>query len=112
MVCQFFMSCIFCACGAGGAKVYDWGSRSYRDTVQGRSESQQATWCREMFKCFANNQTEANRFCRNIKVAVWFSANDYVSLDGTNYVLNYYKLDEALDQTFAVFREWLPKLHQ
>ncbi|MBO7549128.1 MAG: hypothetical protein J6T77_04085 [Clostridia bacterium] len=100
------------ACGAGGAKVYDWGSRSYRDTAQGRSESQQTTWCREMFKCFANNQAEANRFCRNIKIAVWFSANDYVSLDGTNYVLNYYKLDEALDQTFAVFREWLPKLHQ
>ena len=99
------------ACGAGGAKLYSWGSQSYQNSTQGRSENNQANWCREMFKCFADNQSESNRFCRNIKIAVWFSANDYVSLDGTNYVLNYYKLDEALDKTFAVFREWLPKLH-
>ncbi len=99
------------ACGAGGARIYDWSSRSYLTTVQGRSEKKQAEWCREMFKCFADNQSAANRFCRNIKVAVWFSANDYVSIDGEYLVQNYYKLDEALDETFAVFREWLPKLH-
>ena len=99
------------ACGAGGAKLYSWGSRTYQNTSQGRNENNQANWCREMFKCFADNQSEANRFCRNIKIAVWFSANDYVSVDGANYVLNYYKLDEALDKTFEVFREWLPKLH-
>ena len=99
------------ACGAGGAKLYSWGSQSYQNATQGRSETNQANWCREMFKCFADNQSESNRFCRNIKIAIWFSANDYVSIDGTNYVLNYYKLDEALDKTFAVFREWLPKMH-
>ncbi len=99
------------ACGCGGEKMYDWGKRGYVDTTLARNAKSQASWCREMFKCFADNQSEANVFCRNIKVAVWFSANDYVSVGGKNCVTNYLKLDERLADTLAVFREWLPKLH-
>lgn len=99
------------ACGAGGSKLFDWGINAYVDKVQGRSESAQASWCAQMFTCFANNQAKANEFCKNIKVAVWFSCNDYCSIDGKDYIVNYYELDEALDQTLEVFKKWLPKLH-
>lgn len=99
------------ACGCGGEKVYDWSRGGYVDTTAARNANAQANWCLEMFKCFADNQSEANAFCRNIKVAVWFSANDYVSIGNKNYITNYLRIDKTLTKTLEVFREWLPKLH-
>ncbi len=100
------------ACGAGGVKQFDWGSRSYKDTVLGRAESEQAAWVEEMFKCFEKSTEEGYEFANKIKAAVWFSANDYADVDGTYYITNYYNIDDKLDQTIAKLREWLPKIHE
>ena len=50
-----------------------------------------------MLDCFRNNQAAENAFCKNIKLAVWFSCNDYADTDGDGQydeVINYLKLDE------------------
>ncbi|MBQ9415213.1 MAG: hypothetical protein IJU16_08840, partial [Clostridia bacterium] len=95
------------AAGAGGEKAYDWGANAWVDTELGRNAGQQAQWVRDMFDCFDNNQTSANVFCKNIKAAVWFSANDYASVDGKNVITNYLKLDSGTTETLEVFKERL-----
>lgn len=84
------------ACGAGGERLYNWGTASYNDTVLGRNADVQEQWVRDMCDCFRNNQLPENEFCRRIKIAVWFSANDYADTYGnqTYQITNYLKLDE------------------
>ncbi|MDD4124713.1 MAG: hypothetical protein PHW77_03150 [Eubacteriales bacterium] len=100
------------ACGAGGAKQYDWGSSSYKDTVLGRTEAGQAAWLEQMFICFSKSNEEGYEFANEIKAAVWFSANDYANVGGKDYITNYYNIDDKLDLTIAKFKEWLPKIHE
>lgn len=100
------------ACGAGGEKQFDWGTMTYKDTILGRNQSLQATWVEEMFKCFANSTKPGYEFANKIKVAVWFSTNDYAQVDGVRRITNYLNLNENLPQTLAKFRYWLPKIHE
>ncbi|MBQ9415212.1 MAG: hypothetical protein IJU16_08835 [Clostridia bacterium] len=95
------------AAGAGGEKRYDWGANAWVDTELGRNQQLQAEWVNALFDCFDNNQTVANAFCKNIKAAVWFSANDYSKVDGKSIITNYLKLDEGVAGTIEVFKERL-----
>ncbi|MBR6507350.1 MAG: hypothetical protein IKT37_07100 [Clostridia bacterium] len=94
------------ACGAGGEYYYDWGVGGYVQTELGRNENLQAKWITDMFKCFEKDE----EFCKRIKVAVWFSANDYASVNDTSVITNYLKLDENLPKTLEAFRKGLAEM--
>ncbi|MBP3387848.1 MAG: hypothetical protein J6L23_04850 [Clostridia bacterium] len=100
------------ACGAGSEKEYDWGIGGYVTKKLGRNVAKQTQWVKDMFKCFENNQAPENAFCKNIKAAVWFSANDYASIDGKNYITNYLRLDEGTMSTIQAFKEYFDKIEQ
>ena len=91
------------AAGAGGEKKFNWTTDKWETTVKGRNASQQATWVRDMFTCL--NNKEDYPFCRNIVGAVWFSVNDYTTIDGKSYILNYLALDAELTKTLAEFKK-------
>ena len=64
-----------------------------------------------MFECFAHNTEPGYEFCRNIKIAVWFSANDYAEVNGETKVLNYIKLDEGVPLALKALREGLAAMN-
>ncbi len=70
------------ACGAGGDASGELGHNA----------SLQAQWVQDMFTCFANSRKSGYEFCRNIKGAVWFSANDYSG----DRVTNFFELDPSI----------------
>lgn len=99
------------ACGAGADIVYDWGKQQYVPAENIELKRQwQADWIREMFDCFANNQQSGYEFCKNIKIAVWFSANDYADVNGVSSVTNYLKLDSGVPLALQAFRECYAEL--
>ena len=65
-----------------------------------------------MFECLINNQAPENKFCKNIKIAIWFSANDFVDVNGETLIKNYYKLDEGTPLAIEAFREGYAKLKE
>lgn len=95
------------ACGAGGEVLYDWGKNGYVDRAKGRNLAKQTSWVEGMIDCFRHNQEEDYDFCRRIKLAVWFSSNDYASVDGQNKITNYLKLDEDTLPTIKKLSEYL-----
>lgn len=97
------------ACGAGGEAYYDWGKNSYVTTEKGRYLAAQTKWVEGMLDCFRNNQKDGYDFCKRIKLAVWFSSNDYVDADGDGKyeATNYLKLDEFCAPTIALIRDYL-----
>ncbi len=94
-------------CGAGGETQYDWGKGGYVTTVLGRNKAKQTAWVKAMFDCFAKREQEGYEFCNSIKGAVWFSVNDYASVNGTNYVTNYFALDDGVPETIAALKDGL-----
>ncbi len=99
------------ACGAGAEVIYDWEQGGYVPVPDLEQKRQwQAQWITDMFECMANNQLEENAFCKNIKVAIWFSANDYATVDGESKIINYLKLDEGVPLAIQAFREGYQKL--
>lgn len=95
------------ACGAGGERAYDYSTDSWRTTTLGRNQRLQAQWVTNMFTCLQKRNMPGYEFCKNIKGAVWFSTNDYVTIDGTSYITNYLKLDSTLTQTLNAFKNGL-----
>lgn len=95
------------ACGAGGEAYYDWGKNGYVETQLGRYMAKQTTWVEGMIDCFRNNQKPENDFCKRIKIAVWFSSNDYADVNGKTKVTNYLKLDELCMPTIEKLRDYL-----
>ena len=98
------------ACGAGSAGFYDWGKAGYVRTELGRNAALQTEWVKGMIDCFHNNQKPEYDFCKRIKVAIWFSANDYAIIEegGSEYeVINYLKLDDGVADTIALLREFM-----
>ena len=84
------------ACGAGGQAYYDYDKGGYVYTDPARNAELQTQWVEGMLECFRKNQEAGYRFCKNIKLAVWFSANDYADTDGDGVyeITNYLHLDE------------------
>lgn len=92
-------------CAAGGDYYYDWGEGAYiavTDTDARRDA--QEKWIDEMFSCFSKNQEKGYEFCKNIKIATWFSANDYATIDGKEEIINHLKLDESTPKAIAALR--------
>jgi len=93
--------------GAGGEKIFDWGTNAWNTTTLGRNASAQEQWVKDMFECFSHRTERGYEFCDRIKGAVWFSCNDYVTLDNVNYVKNYFELDDGVSATVEAFRQGL-----
>ncbi len=93
--------------GAGGEKAYNWSTSSWDTTTAGRNHAQQAQWVTDMFECFKHRDEAGYEFVKNIKGAVWFSCNDYTSINNTNYITNYFELDASLTKTLAAFKKGL-----
>jgi hypothetical protein len=88
-------------CGAGGEVAWQDAPSpgSWVPTERFRNRTAQATWVRDMFNVLNVTRPVS---VRNIKYAVWFSANDY-NPDGR--VTNQLRLEAALtDTTFEAFR--------
>ncbi|MEG1743217.1 MAG: hypothetical protein RR246_03525, partial [Clostridia bacterium] len=99
------------ACGSGGEKKMNWDTRTYFDTKQHRNAAMQAQWVKEMFDCFENSSKPGYEFAKKIKGAVWFSCNDYVTIDGKSYITNNLRLDEELTDTLNNFKDGLARTH-
>ncbi len=94
------------ACGAGAEVYYDWEKGEYQPVPDLEQKRQwQADWIKGMFECMMNNQSSENLFCKNIKIAIWFSANDYVDVNGEQKIINYLQLDEGVPLAIQAFRE-------
>lgn len=100
------------ACGAGGETEYDWGIHDYVAKDLGRNIEKQTLWVNEMFDCLENNQAPEHAFCKNIKAAVWFSANDYVYVNGKDCITNYLHLDERTMPTIQAFKAYFDRMEQ
>ncbi len=81
------------AAGAGGEKSYNYTYDYWQNTTLGRNAYYQANYVSYMFY-YLNNRA-SYPFCRNIKAAVWFNRNDYVQLDGVDYVVNNLELTSS-----------------
>ncbi len=98
-------------CAAGGEVVYDWGKGQYVDVTDINMRRQrQADWITGMFDCLVHSQDEGYEFCKNIKAAAWFSANDVVDVNGTQKITNYLKLDEGVPLAIDAFKNGYKKL--
>ncbi len=98
------------ACGGGGVAYFDYGVNGYVTTEFGRNVDRQTQWVADMLDCFRNNQLPENEFCRRIKLAVWFSSNDYADVDGDgqyNEIVTSYMLDENAMGVIRELRKYL-----
>ena len=82
-------------CGAGGAASGD----------EKRNATQQAAWVRAMFSDF--DQRASFPYLKQIKGAVWFSANDYSG----NKTSNYYELSADLTETLQAFHDGFEQMY-
>ncbi len=99
------------ACGSGGERSYNWGTSSYDVTTLRRNANLQARWVKEMFDCFEKSDEPGYEFAKKIKGAVWFSVNDYATIDGQTYIINNLRLDDELTKTLENFRDGLARSH-
>ncbi len=90
------------ACGAGGERQFDWDTDTWQPTVLGRNAYAQYYWIYGMFNCLNNRQSYP--FCQNIKGAVWFNCNDYTTIDGTDYIVNYLKIESDSSWAISAFK--------
>ncbi|MCL2546672.1 MAG: glycoside hydrolase family 26 protein [Oscillospiraceae bacterium] len=97
------------AAGSGGERQTVSTSDGYRmiQTTLGRHDFEQAEWIRDMFYIFNNRSAEENYFVRNIKVAVWFNANDNIYIDGEWFIENHLRIGEHAPLAIEAFREGL-----
>ncbi len=93
------------ACGAGGEKAYNWTYDSWETTTLGRYRYYQSNYISNMFNCLNNRAYYP--FCQNIKAAIWFNRNDYVQIDGVDYIVNYLELDESSTSSLNAFKRGL-----
>ena len=82
--------------GAGGDTTYNYEEGRWIFREKGRHADKQAQWVDEMFECFSHRDEEGYEFVKNIKGAIWFGANDPAFVDGKEYVMNYFELDDGV----------------
>lgn len=97
------------ACGSGGNIYYDWDTGENVMTEMDRNAKQQAQWVKGMIDCFEHNQEPGYEFCKRIKLAVWFSADDIDGLNGEIITYNRLRLDKVNAETIAYLAEYLQK---
>lgn len=94
-------------CAAGGAAYYDYGTSSYVMTELGRNGRFQVDWVKGMLEFFRDTTQAGAKFASRIKVAIWFSANDYANINGKNEIINYIKLDENREEVIQLIHDYL-----
>ncbi len=96
--------------GAGGEANYNYEEGRWMFRPLARHAQMQAQWVDEMFECFARRTEPGYEFCKNIKGAIWFGANDYATVDGKDYIMNYFELDDGVRPAIeALARGLAPK---
>ncbi|MBE6764203.1 MAG: hypothetical protein E7553_07665 [Ruminococcaceae bacterium] len=93
------------ACGAGGEKTYNYDYDYWTNTTLGRNRYYQTYYINNMFSCLNNRAYYP--FCQNIKAAIWFNRNDYVQIDGVDYIANYLELDDTATNALNAFKKGL-----
>ena len=68
---------------------------------EGRNLYKQKYWVKKMFEQLKHR----HNYCKNIKAAIWFSANDYGFKDDKWHVMNYFKLDDNVMPTILEFNK-------
>ena len=98
-------------CASGGDYVYSYSKGTYveADNIETRRK-QQADWITGMFECFLHKNEPGYEFCKNICVAIWFSANDYADFNGTTVITNHLKLDDSNPLALKAFHDGYQKL--
>lgn len=88
--------------GAGGEIIYDYDSvpPGYNKVIKARNKDKQVEFVKDMFTCFKNKEY----FIKNIKGAIWFSANDYGYFENSWQITNYFALDDSLDSLLDEFK--------
>lgn len=98
-------------CAAGGDYVYDWSKSDYvvPDNLELRRQHQ-AEWITGMFDCFLKKNEPGYEFAKNIKVAIWFSANDYAKMGDEYVITNHLQLNDDTPLAIEAFKEGYQKL--
>ena len=99
-------------CAAGGDYVYDWDKHEHIKVPEEEIEKRrklQAEWIKGMAECFLCNQEPKNEFCRNIKLATWFSANDCEVINEKSEIVNKLKIDRDTPLAAEQLRKWLER---
>jgi len=91
--------------GCGGEIIPNYEKGGFDFTLIRRNLNKQVKWVKEMFDNFDNKE----EYTKNIKAAIWFSANDYGSVEGKNYIMNYFQLDEEVMPTILALKEGINK---
>ena len=58
-----------------------------------------------MFDNFENKE----EYTKNIKAAIWFSENDYGSVEGNNYIMYYFQLEDEVMTTILALKVGINK---
>ena len=82
--------------GAGGEATYHYEEGRWIFREKARNLDLQVQWIDEMFECFKRRDEQGYEFCKNIKGAIWFGANDPAFVEGKEYVMNYFELDDGV----------------
>lgn len=88
-------------CGAGGKVITNYEENRMDYVKEGRNLYKQKYWVKKMFE----QLKQRHNYCKNIKAAIWFSANDYGFKDDKWHVMNYFKLDDNVMPTILEFNK-------
>lgn len=89
--------------GAGGEVVPNYEKHGYDFLPKCRNLDKQTKWVEDMFQVLK----ERPEYVKNIKGAIWFSANDYAQINQKNYIMNYFQLDEEVMPTIQALERGL-----
>ena len=91
--------------GCGGEVLFDYEKACFEYVEVKRNLKKQSNWVKNMFIEFNKKQ----QYTKNIKAAIWFSANDYGNKDGKSHIMNYFRLDDELKPTLRQFKKGFKK---
>ena len=91
--------------GCGGQILFNYEKGCFEKVVEKRNLSKQSNFVKKMFV----ELDKKEKYCKNIKAAIWFSANDYGFFEGKNQIMNYFALDEDLKSTIYQFKKGFNK---
>ena len=89
--------------GCGGEILFNYETCKFDYVQVKRNLNKQSKWVKNMFKEFNKHED----YTKNIKAAIWFSANDYGYVDGKELIMNYFQLDECLKPTLNQLKKGL-----
>lgn len=92
--------------GCGGEVVYDYEQHKYLFLPVCRNLDKQVNFVNKMF----DEIKKYPDYVKNIKAAIWFSANDYANVNNKDYIMNYFCLDEKVAPTISAFKKGFKKV--